>query len=69
MAEQSFTYVAKQPCGCLVMATVDHPGRQRDVAREVGKCIRAGFAVERVTSDEFRAMDWYCNEHRKVVAG
>jgi len=47
-------YIARKSCGCLVMATVDNPDHSRDVAREVAKCVRMGWPVERITVEAVR---------------
>jgi hypothetical protein len=50
----SMSYIAKKACGCIVAAVVDSPTHRKDVARETSKWIRAGFKVERVTSQWVR---------------
>ncbi|KKM13659.1 hypothetical protein LCGC14_1713970 [marine sediment metagenome] len=67
MAE-SFSYVALKDCGCLAMAMVDRPERKKDVAKEVAKGIRQGYAFHRLTTQQVRDMEWTCPEH-KVVPG
>lgn len=60
----SYSYISRQPCGCLTVAIVDNPEHRRDVAKEVAKAIRNGEVVERVTSESVRKIDWYCPKHR-----
>lgn len=59
----SYSYISRQPCGCLGMAVVDNPEHRRDVAKEVAKAIRCGEIVEGVTSDYVRKGNWYCPKH------
>lgn len=56
-------YVARRPCGCIVMAAVvpapDAPkGLKRDIANEVAACIKDGYTIEQVTTE------WVRNEAR-----
>lgn len=60
----SYSYVSRQPCGCLGVAVVDNPEHRRDVAKEVAKAIRCGEIVERVATDSVRTMGWWCPKHR-----
>ena len=55
-------YIAKKPCGCIVLAVVDNPDHRRDVAKEVAKAIREGYIIERVTADYVRE-NWRCYQH------
>ncbi len=59
-------YIAKKECGCIVLAVMDVPAHAKDTAREIGKAIRQGYSVERVTSDYVRN-NWDCAEHTKSV--
>ena len=59
--EISMSYVGRAKCGCIQIAIVDNPEHIRDVAKEVGKAIRLGYHVERVTSSWVRE-HWQCYE-------
>lgn len=56
------SYIARKPCGCIVMATIDNLEHRRDVAKEVAKAIRQGYIIERVTADYVRE-NWLCYQH------
>ena len=47
--DEPMAYVALAPCGCVKLATVDTPERADVNAREIAACIKAGYAIERVT--------------------
>mgnify|MGYP001566260858 CR=1 FL=1 len=49
-----FAYVGIKPCGCMVFAMVDTPGREKDIAKEVARCIRDGLKVERLPVERVR---------------
>jgi hypothetical protein len=57
------TYLAVKPCGCNVAMVVDTS--DRETARCVGRWIREGLAIERVTHDEARERFGRCASHRK----
>ena len=63
-------YIARRPCGCIVIAIVDEPRHAKDTAKDVAKAIRQGYAVERVTIEVVRAGPWECSVCRppKTVA-
>lgn len=65
MSDTSMSYISRKSCGCLAMAVVDNPEHKRDVAREVGKAVRLGETVERVTSESVRIMEWVCPQHKR----
>lgn len=48
------SYVGVLPCGCRVAATVDTPGDEKRVAKDVASFIKDGLRVERVTNEEVR---------------
>lgn len=54
-------YVAICKCGGLVMATMDTPGRKREVAGDVARHIKLGNEIRRITADEVRAIPWCKN--------
>jgi hypothetical protein len=57
---ESMTYIALEPCGCLVWAQVDDPEHPKRVAQEVGKIIRAGYRPHIIPTEQVRTMDWHC---------
>ena len=54
-------YIGRKPCGCIVFAIIDNPDHKHDVAKELGRCVRAGLAIERVTAEYVRTAAWGCN--------
>jgi len=58
-------YIAYKPCGCVVMIATDEPQWAADNAKEVAKCIRAGYRVEHTTVGFCRTVEWDCPTHRK----
>ena len=65
---ESMAYISRAPCGCIRMAVVDSPDHKRDVAREIGKAVRAGESVERVTCEYVRQTKWTrpdCADHAR----
>lgn len=60
----SETYIGLRPCGCLAMAIVDNLEHRKDVAREVGKAIREGLNVQKVSTETVRTMPWKCKLHQ-----
>ena len=64
MTTESETYIGVKPCGCLIMAIVDRPEHQKDVAKEVAKAIREGLKVSRVPTQQVRDMPWECPLHK-----
>lgn len=53
--EQQYAYVGICPkCKALCCAAADKPERTKDNAKHVGKWMRDGLIVERVTADEVR---------------
>ncbi len=59
------TYIALLPCGCLGLAIVDEPELQMEIAKDIGKAIRQGLKVSRVSTQSVREMEWTCKQHRK----
>lgn len=52
----TMNYVAIAPeCGCIRAMCVDMPEYAKDTAKDVGKWIKAGYNVKRVTHEEMRA--------------
>lgn len=62
-------YIARCKCGCgaIVMATVDRPEYQKDVAKDVADAIRDGYTVEHVTVGYVHQAGFGC-QHKKVGA-
>ena len=61
------SYIARCKCGCggTIMATVDVPERKRETAKEIAKCIRDGYAIERVTVGYVRSNPFGCQKEAK----
>ncbi|MBF4483088.1 hypothetical protein [Dehalococcoides mccartyi] len=57
------TYIAREPCGCLVFACYNNPLTPKEVAQEVSMVIKAGYQVELVETDAVRKMNWFCEIH------
>jgi protein gp37 len=53
-AETRYAYVAYKPCGCLVCATVDEPNRAKHTAKHLSQWVKAGYRIERVTTEFVR---------------
>lgn len=66
---EPMAYIARAPCGCMKLATVDTPDRAKDNAKEVAACITAGYTIERVTCAYVRA-NWVssCDSCRPKAA-
>lgn len=59
MTHWTHDYIARCTCGQIVAVTADLPG-DRDTANDVGRWIRAGHSVERVT------MEWLRENHEQL---
>lgn len=55
-SEEQMAYIARKACGCIVMACVDSPLPEcrKDNAKEIGKAIKDGLTIERVTCEYVR---------------
>lgn len=53
-------YIARKSCGCVVVWLLDIPADKKNTAREVAKCIRDGYTVERMTVGAARAGGFGC---------
>lgn len=55
-------YIARCRCGCggIVFASVDNPEHATDTAKEVARCIREGYAVERTVVSVVRTQPFGC---------
>jgi hypothetical protein len=70
MANEEFpAYIARCKCGAIIMATVDVPEHAAEVAKEIAKCVREGYAIERVTVGYVRQnwSDCTCKQANKGV--
>lgn len=55
MPIEPMTYIAKrQPCQCIVMMVVDDPVAMKSGSRELAKCMREGYVIERVVTQDIR---------------
>lgn len=68
MFTESMTYVARCICSGAVMMRVDSPDRTHDVARDVSRVIKAGYPVERMTTEQAREQP-FCKNRGKCVSG
>ena len=51
-----FCYIATWPaCGCILFVTIDEPEHAKDNAKEIARCIKAGYSINRVTVAAFKA--------------
>ena len=49
-------YIGVWPaCGCIMFVSADEPEYDKDNAKEIARLIRAGYRVENITVDEFKA--------------
>lgn len=64
--EYGETYIARRPCGCIVLATAIRLGDAARGAEAIAQAIRDGYLVERVTDEYVRSTPWECEEHKKV---
>jgi hypothetical protein len=55
------TYVARCKCHRVVMMIVDRPTMTKEIAREVGRCIKLGLPIERISIDEVRTQSMCMN--------
>ena len=49
------TIVALKPCGCWVVAMSDIPEMAKDNAREIGRCMRQGYRIDRCAAEDIRS--------------
>jgi molybdopterin-guanine dinucleotide biosynthesis protein A len=45
-------YIALRECGCPFWISIDMPSIKKDLAKEIAKHVRAGYAVERLPRKE-----------------
>ncbi len=64
---EPMAYMGRKPCDCVVALTVDLPELKKDVAKEIGKWIRDGLTVERVSLEVARESFVIC-PHKKAKA-
>ena len=59
-------YVGRAQCGCIELLTMDTPENKREAAKEIGKVIRRGGSIERVTVEDARTVGLLrCEEHAR----
>jgi hypothetical protein len=58
--EESMAYIARKPCGCIVMAIMDMPDIRELIAERVGEAISEGLTVQRVPARVVREQGWGC---------
>ena len=68
MDTESMTYVARCAYNGVVMMTVDDLDRKKEVASAVGSCLRAGYKIERITTEQARQQE-FCKHHGKCKPG
>ena len=61
MTEELMSYIGRKPCGCVVFATIDRPEYKKDIAREIGKCLRQGLTIERMPVEQARPLITKCH--------
>ena len=49
------TIVALRPCGCWVVAMSDIPEAVKDNAKEVARCMRQGYRIDRCAAEDIRS--------------
>lgn len=54
----TYAYIAKAPCGCLVAVSVDSQEHKKDVAKDIAGFIKDGLIIERHPIEEVRKMDF-----------
>ena len=60
IVKATHVYAGRLSCGCTVAAMVDIPDEPKEVAKSVAQFIRDGYAVARVTLEEFRGTTIGC---------
>lgn len=61
---ESFTYVARCSCGGVVKMVVDDPNDKKWTSHHVGDAIKAGYPVERMTTEQARQQT-FCKNRGK----
>lgn len=62
---ESWTYIGRKPCGCVVAAAVDNPEYVQRTAHTVAQFVKDGLAVERVTTEVARELLRICPHQPK----
>lgn len=62
------SYVARRPCSCICWAVVDNPADAAYTAREVAAMVKAGYAPERLDTQQVREASWGCAQCRRPRA-
>jgi len=53
---EAFCYIATWPaCGCIRFVTADEPDMATANAKNIARCVKAGYTVNRVTVADFKA--------------
>lgn len=53
-------YIGRIACGCMVAVCFDEPDFPKATATSVADFIKSGYAVERVTYEQYHVMSWGC---------
>ncbi len=59
-----YLYIGRIPCGCAVAVCID----DKHAAKDVMDMVKSGYAVERVTAEEYHKIKLGCS-HRVLPAG
>lgn len=65
--QEAKTYIARKPCGCLVLACYNDPLNPKGVAQSVKLAIASGYSVELVETEDVRKMSWFCEIHQRQL--
>jgi hypothetical protein len=63
MSDESYAYVATEPCGCVTGAFADLEGLQKDLALQIGEWILRGAKVDRRSTEWVKANFRPCEKH------
>jgi len=56
---EPMAYIGRCPeCNRIIFTSVDSPENKKELAKDVGHCIKDGLLVERVTCEEVRKGHW-----------
>ncbi len=64
MSDEHMAYIGRcGDCDRIVLAIVDSPERKKDTAKEIGRAVREGCRIERVTCQAVcESSEWGCDE-------
>jgi hypothetical protein len=54
MADTGYSYIGREPCGCVTCATVDDEDHKKDIAKDIARWVRWGLTIERVPHEYVR---------------